>query len=130
MEVEIILYVQDQSRSRMFYSRLLLKEPILDVEGMTEFRLNENCKLGLMPSAGISRILGDKLPHPDKGQGIPRCELYLKVPNVEQEYKNAIAIGAIEISPVQDRDWGDRVGYLSDLDGHIIAFASPIQKIV
>jgi predicted enzyme related to lactoylglutathione lyase len=129
MDVEIILYVQDQSRSRTFYSRLLNREPILDVEGMTEFRLNENCTLGLMPSDGIFRILGEKLPHPAKGLGIPRCELYLKVTNIEQEYKNAVAIGAMEISPVLNCDWGDRVGYLSDPDGHIIALASPIPKI-
>ena len=31
--------------------------------------------------------------------------------------------GASLISPLQYRDWGDNVGYLLDLDGHVIAFA-------
>jgi len=28
-----------------------------------------------------------------------------------------------EISELKDRDWGDRVGYISDPDGHVLAFA-------
>jgi hypothetical protein len=30
---------------------------------------------------------------------------------------------AKEISPILPRDWGDTVCYVSDIDGHIIAFA-------
>ena len=43
---------------------ILYVAPVLNVPGMTEFRLNEETVLGLMPSAGIKRLLGDKLPDP------------------------------------------------------------------
>ena len=79
-----------------------------------------------MPNKGIAVILGDKTFHPDKGIGIPRSELYLYVNDIDKKILNAINSGAKEISPVQERDWGDRVGYLADPDGHIIAFAEKI----
>lgn len=120
---EFILYVADQKRSRDFYSNILRMQPQLDVPGMTEFTLNENLKLGLMPETGIAKILEAKTPHPSSGNGIPRCELYLYVDDVEAEFINAIKGGAVVISPIEERNWGEVVGYLADPDGHIIAFA-------
>ena len=48
ISVEIILYVSDQEKSVQFYEKLFRVSPDLHVPGMTEFRLSENCKLGLM----------------------------------------------------------------------------------
>ncbi len=124
---EFILYVADQQKSKDFYSVILNKIPSLDVPGMTEFILTENLKLGLMPENGIAKILLDKTPHPSTGNGIPRCELYIVLDNLEETFELAKKAGALEISAIQDRDWGDRVGYLADLDGHIIAFAKRIK---
>jgi len=122
--VEFILYVADQKVSRDFYSKILDKEPVLDVNGMTEFLLSAECKLGLMPVEGITKILGKTFRDSETVRVIHKCELYLDVPNIEESYTKAIEAGAAELSPVTLRNWGDRVGYLSDPDGHIIAFAS------
>jgi len=121
---EIILYVADQNRSKEFYSMILGKLPDLDVPGMTEFVIAENFKIGLMPETGIAKILNDKTPHPSLGNGIPRCELYLHTNNINESFINALKLGAIEVSAIDERDWGDKVGYVADFDGHIIAFAS------
>lgn len=125
--IETILYVNDQEASSDFYTKLFRQNPDLNVPGMTEFKLAENCKLGLMPNKGIAKILSDKTPHPDTGNGIPRCELYFHVENIQLEYDNALQIGAKIISPIADRDWGDKVCYFADTDGHIIAFAERIK---
>lgn len=122
--IQIILYVADQQRSKDFYSVVLGKRPSLDVPGMTEFDLADNLRLGLMPENGIAKILLGKTPHPSTGNGIPRCELYLRMDNIEELFERGIKAGAKEISKIRDRDWGDRVGYLADFDGHIIAFAA------
>lgn len=122
-EIEFIIYVEEQNKSKEFYEELLKIKPVLDVPGMTEFELAENVKLGLMPEKGIAKIISDKLPHPEKGNGIPRCELYLKVKNPAEYIKRGIELGGKEISKLQNRDWGDQVGYISDFDGNIIAFA-------
>jgi lactoylglutathione lyase len=124
--VEIILYVKDQKRSKIFYEKVLRKQPKVDVIGMTEFELAESCLLGLMPNTGIAKILSDKMPHPDGGIGIPRCEIYLRVQDAVYEHLNAVLAGAREISPVKERDWGEKVGYVADEDGHVIAFASKL----
>ena len=126
--VETILYVQDQEASCRFYQNLLRKPPDLNVPGMTEFILSENFKLGLMPNKGIAKILNGNTPHPDLGNGIPRCELYFYVDDIYLEFRNADKCGAKLISPVIDRDWGDRCCYFADPDGHIIAFAEAISK--
>ena len=124
--IETILFVKDQSLSRDFYQKTFHLSPVLDVPGMTEFKLAEFFKLGLMPEAGIRKILLDKTRDPAKGNGIPRCEIYLYVEDVDKAYENAIKAGAKLISETEDRDWGDRVCYFADPDGHILAFAKRI----
>ena len=123
-QLEFILYVSNQEKSRDFYQILLQQKPSLDVSGMTEFTLNDFVKIGLMPNDGIAKIITPKLPHPTSGIGIPRCELYLQVDNIETIFEEAKQAGATEISPITLRDWGDYVGYISDFDGHIIALAT------
>jgi lactoylglutathione lyase len=118
-----ILYVSDQQTSVAFYAKILGKEPVLNVPGMAEFVLLDNCKLGLMPYGGIAKILGEKTPHPVSGHGIPRCELYLYTDDAVIALENALKAGAMLISPLQARDWGDRAGYVLDPDGHVVAVA-------
>ena len=121
--VEFILYVRDQSKSRDFYCAALNLQPTLDVPGMTEFLLEENVTLGLMPESGIRKIICPVTPEPSFGHGIPRCELYLRVEDPENYLERSIAAGAELISKVSPRDWGDEVGYCVDGNGHVLAFA-------
>lgn len=123
-QLEFILYVSNQEKSRDFYQILLQQKPSLNVSGMTEFTLNDFVKIGLMPNDGIAKVITPKLPHPTSGIGIPRCELYLQVDNIETIFEEAKQAGATEISPITLRDWGDYVGYISDFDGHVIALAT------
>jgi hypothetical protein len=115
--------VSDQTRSRNFYEKILGYEPALDVPGMTEFQINEYCKLGLMPESGIANIITPITRHPGSGNGIPRCELYLMVDDPAYCLKIAVDNGAALVSDVSLRDWGHTVAYVQDFDGHIIAFA-------
>jgi catechol 2,3-dioxygenase-like lactoylglutathione lyase family enzyme len=123
----VILYVADQARSRDFYAAVLALDPELDVPGMTEFQLRAGFRLGLMPEQGIAKILLPTTPDPAAGHGIPRCELYLRGPGAEAGMARALAAGARRVQDLQDRDWGDRVGYVVDMDGHVLAFAEPIS---
>ncbi len=118
-----ILYVRDQEVSAEFYRKVLASEPKLHVPGMTEFELEGGGSLGLMPEAGIKRLLGEALPDPASASGIPRAELYLVVADAEAHHKRALDGGARELSPLQARPWGDRASYLLDPDSHVIAFA-------
>ncbi len=123
---EFILYVADQARSTAFYRILLGRAPVLDVPGMTEFELAPGVKLGLMPEQGIARIISGPLAHPSSAQGVPRCELYWLVDDLKAAMEQAVLAGALEVSPAADRDWGDRVTYYADPDGHVIALAKVV----
>lgn len=118
-----ILYVSDSARSAAFYAHVLDAAPRLDVPGMTEFLLPGGAILGLMPELGIRRLLGDRLPDPAGGRGIPRCEIYLVLDEPAQYHTRAIEAGGVELSPLFPRDWGDDAAYCLDPDGHVIAFA-------
>ena len=123
MSAHFILYVAEQARSRDFYRAALALEPQLDVLGMTEFRLSSDAVLGLMPEAGIRRLLGEALRWEEAGSKVPRAELYLHVDDVAACHARAIRAGARELSAPQLRNWGDLVAYCADPDGHVLAFA-------
>ena len=122
MRAHFILYVRDQRRSCDFYRRLLEREPRLDVPGMTEIELSDGAVLGLMPEAGITRLLGARVD-PSRAAGAPRAELYLLVDDAAALHARAVAAGAEELSPPSRRDWGHVAGYVLDPDGHVLAFA-------
>lgn len=121
--IRTILYVADQQAATEFYSAVLNQVPTLNVPGMTEFSISESCFLGLMPAAGIKRLLGDALPDPTRA--VPRAEIYLQVDDPAEYHKRALTNGATELSPLQPRDWGDVAAYCLDLDSHVLAFAKP-----
>jgi catechol 2,3-dioxygenase-like lactoylglutathione lyase family enzyme len=125
-----ILFVRDQARSAAFYASALGSTPVLDVPGMTEFSLGGHAGLGLMPEAGIRRLLGPGLPDPATAHGIPRSELYLVVDDPAACHARALAAGATELSPLAERPWGDLAAYGLDPDGHLVAFAkrSPLPQ--
>jgi uncharacterized protein len=118
----IILYVRDQETSRRFYETVLGIRPSLHVPGMTEFQLASGTILGLMPEAGIARVL-----HLDVEAIAPaghlRSELYLVVDEPETCHQRALDAGASELSPLAVRNWGHAVAYSLDPDGYVLAFA-------
>ena len=121
-----ILYVHDQERARAFYEAVLGVAPRLHAPGMTEFALPGGAVLGLMPEAGIRRLLPN-LPDPALGRAWPRAETYLIVASPRESLALAVTAGATELSPVCPRDWGDDAGYCLDPDGHVLAFAAPTR---
>lgn len=123
MQSMTLLYVANQARSREFYSALFTLTPVLDVESISEFIINDTMKIGILDERWIGELIGDSMPKPASGSGIPRVELYLFVENPTEMYDKAISLGATAVSPVSMRNWGQYVGYVADLDGHILAFA-------
>ena len=118
-----VFYVRDQRASARFYAAALDAAPTLDVPGMTQFALPGGATLGLMPEAGITRLLGDAVD-PSRAQGAARAELYLLVDDVDLAHRRARAAGARELSAPSARGWGDVAAYALDPDGHVLAFAT------
>ena len=125
MKAHFILYVSDQDRSTTFYSQVLGQPPTLNVAGMSEFALSDSSILGLMPEKGIVKLLGREIVDPALARGVPRAELYLVVEDAAAYHARALGAGALEVSALTLRDWRHSVAYSLDLDGHVLAFASP-----
>lgn len=121
--IMFIVYARNQEKSKSFYELLFGCKPTLDVPGMTEFHLADNVFFGIMPEAGIMRILDNRIPNPAQANGIPRCELYLYVDDPDEYYSRLVEAGGTGISRTELRNWGDYVAYGSDLDGNILGFA-------
>ena len=124
MESHFILYVADQARSRDFYGSILGIQARLDVPGMTEFQLAPGAVLGLMPEAGIRKLL----EFAPGAQG-SRCELYCVLENAEAAVERALGAGARMLSALAPRDWGDRVAYFLDPDDHVLALAGRVEHL-
>ncbi|MBX3172347.1 MAG: glyoxalase [Candidatus Eremiobacteraeota bacterium] len=124
-QVHFILYVSSQSASRDFYQRLLGQAPRLDVPGMTEFQLKPDVVLGLMPQAGIEKLLPVQT-----SPAVPRCELYLHYADFTEILRRALEAGARLLSPPEVRSWGARVAYLIDPDQHVIGLADDLTGVV
>lgn len=118
-----IIYVQDQTASSNFYSKLLGVTPSLDVPGMTEFSKNAIPFLGIMPLIGLNKLLPNLQFSNNKQGSIPCCELYFAVSDVQQKLAESLELGAKLLSPAIPRDWGHVVAYIQDADGYIIALA-------
>jgi hypothetical protein len=78
-----------------------------------------------MSVAGVKRLLGPRLPDPAQAAGVPRGEVYLVVRDPLVYHQRAIEAGAVELSGLARRDWGDWAAYSLDPDGHVLAFAKP-----
>lgn len=114
---EIICYIDDQARSREFWSALLGTAPILDVPGMTESDLG-GVTLGLIPFADMAELV----PGLRRGSG-QRCEIYLRRPDAAALLDRLVAAGGALLAPLVPRGWGEVVGYGLDPDGHVVAIA-------
>jgi catechol 2,3-dioxygenase-like lactoylglutathione lyase family enzyme len=124
--VHVIFYVRDLDASRAFYTGTFARAPSLDVPGMIEIDVAPSTVLGLMPEAGITRLLGGAVD-PSRIRIAGRAELYLVVDDPAAYHARAIAAGARELSPLAARDWGHRAAYSLDPDDHVLAFASALD---
>ena len=122
-EALFIFYVRDQNAATDFYRRVLECQPRLHVPGMTEFQLSNTSVLGLMPEAGIKRLLGHRVVDPTTANGAPRAELYLRVADPAAYHQRVLENGGRQLDELKPRDWGDLAAYSLDLDGNVLAFA-------
>lgn len=58
----------------------------------------------------------------------PGFELCFETVDVEAVVKKALANGAKEYQTMEEKSWGQTVAYLRDLDGFLVAIASPITS--
>ncbi len=61
--------------------------------------------------------------------GACSSQLHLYVDDVDASWARAVEAGAIVFTPIYDAYWGDRVGVLTDGNGHLWSIASKIENL-
>ncbi len=126
MKTYFIIYVEDLDKTKLFYELLFNIKPILDVPGMCEFELPDGSTLGIMPSSSLEKLFGKEFEKQKNRKALPQTEFYFLVDDALPFHKKAIQLGASEIREFAEMDWGDKVAYSINHDGHILAFAEKI----
>jgi predicted enzyme related to lactoylglutathione lyase len=123
-----IIYVENLEKTKLFYELLFEKEPIVDEPGMCEFELPDGSTLGIMPNKSLEKLFGAKFRIEKNRRALPNVELYFLTEDALPFHKRAIKLGTTEIRKFSKMDWGDKVAYSINHDGHILAFAEKITK--
>lgn len=112
------LVVRDAAKAIDFYKRALGAQELVRMPGPDGKIMHAELKIG-----DSVIFLSEEMPMPGavkspQALGGSTCTLNVYVPNVDEQFKQAIAAGAKESMPVADQFWGDRYGSLVDPFGH------------
>ena len=66
----------------------------------------------------------ERLSNSEKPTGI---ELVFVSESIEEDFKRALEAGALELEPISQKPWGQKVGYLRDINGILIELCTPVQ---
>jgi PhnB protein len=66
-----------------------------------------------------------RAPTPD---GSSPVVLYVYVEDVDKTVERAVAGGAKILMPVENQFWGDRIGWVMDLSGHVWTIATRVEE--
>ena len=123
MKTSFIIYVKDLEKTKLFYELLFNIKPVLDVPGMCEFKLPDGSALGIMPNSSLEKLFGKDFEEQKNRKALPQTEFYFLVEDALTLHNRAIQLGASEIREFSEMDWGNKVAYSINHDGHILAFA-------
>ncbi|CAL1361325.1 unnamed protein product [Linum trigynum] len=65
---------------------------------------------------------------PKSGDERPPMEVCFAYADVDAAYKRAVENGATAVSPPEDKEWAQRVGYVRDIDGNVVRMGSYVAK--
>jgi catechol 2,3-dioxygenase-like lactoylglutathione lyase family enzyme len=120
-----ILYVRDLEQAAGLYDRVFRWRKTVDAPVYVEFEVAPQARLGLMPQGHTGSFLGRDLGDRRFEDGCPRAEVYIRVSDALPVVARLEAEGLEALSPLQERDWGDRAAYFLDPDGYVLAIAEP-----
>ena len=118
-----IIYVEDLEKTKIFYELLFSIKPIIEEPGMCEFELLDGSTLGIMPNTSLEKLFGKNFEKQKRKKALPSTEFYFILENPLHYHNRALQLGASEIREFAKMDWGDKVAYSINHDGHILAFA-------
>ncbi|WP_178986285.1 VOC family protein [Winogradskyella helgolandensis] len=124
-----ILYVEDVEKTISFYENAFgfqkkFITPEHDygelISGETTIAFASNSLGNSNFKKGFKQLSINKKPN-----GV---EMAFTTENIENDFNEAIKAGAIEYEPIIEKPWGQKVGYLRDINGFLIEICTPIKN--
>jgi PhnB protein len=112
------IVVRDAAKAIEFYKKALGAQELVRMPGPDGKIMHAEVKIGdsvIFISDENPQMVHVKSPQTLGGS---TCTLNVYVPNVDEQFKQAIAAGAKESMPVADQFWGDRYGTFTDPFGY------------
>ncbi|XP_047333492.1 uncharacterized protein LOC124937021 [Impatiens glandulifera] len=127
-----VVYVKDVAKSVTFYANAF---------GYAVRRLDDNNKWGELESGQTTiaftpihqRETDDRtgevqLPHSQRERN--PVEVCFDYPDVDLAYKRAVDNGALPVSAPEEKPWGQKVGYVRDIDGIVVRMGSYVGRAI
>ena len=124
-----ILYVEDVSKTIAFYENAFgfIRKFITPESDYGELISGETTISFASIELGKSNFKSgfQQMTNSNKPFGI---ELAFTTENIETDFQNAINSGATEFEPLTEKPWGQKVGYVRDINGFLIEICTPIKS--
>jgi len=124
-----ILYVEDVEKTISFYeSAFGFQKKFITPEGdYGELISGETTIAFASNSLGNSNFKKGfrKLSLKDMPNGV---EMAFTTENIEADFDKALKVGAVEYEKIKAKPWGQKVGYLRDLNGFLIEVCTPVKN--
>ncbi|XP_062209208.1 uncharacterized protein LOC133910990 [Phragmites australis] len=125
-----VVYVKDVAKSAAFYSAAF---------GYTVRRLDQSHKWAELESGATTiaftplhqretDALTGAVQLPDAPAERGPVEICFDYADVDAAYRRAVDNGAVPVSAPEQKNWGQKVGYVRDIDGIIVRIASPVRE--
>ncbi|XP_020577777.1 uncharacterized protein LOC110022941 [Phalaenopsis equestris] len=125
-----VVYVKDVAESVAFYAKAF---------GYHVRRLDKSHRWGELDSGNTTiaftpehqRETDEKSGSVQKPVGLDArqpVEICFAFADVDAAYKTAVESGAAPVSPPEDKEWGQRVGYVRDIDGIVVRLGSHVKE--
>ncbi|XP_044505812.1 uncharacterized protein Mb0911c-like isoform X1 [Mangifera indica] len=124
-----VVYVKDVAKSVAFYAKAF---------GYNVRRADESHRWGELESGQTTIAFTPAHQHETddltgsvqtfKSGGVRQpVELCFDYPDVDAAYKKAVENGAVAVSQPENKEWGQKVGYVRDIDGIVIRMGNYVQ---
>lgn len=121
-----LVYVSDVSATVAFYeSAFGLKRRFIHESGMYA-EMETGATTLSFAAEGMAEMNGLAI-RPNSLRDLPAgIELCLVTEAPEEAYEHAVAAGALAVKAVEEKPWGQTLGYVRDLNGCLVEICSPV----
>jgi uncharacterized glyoxalase superfamily protein PhnB len=121
-----ILYVPDVAEAVAFYERAFALSRRFLHESGTYAEMETGATALAFAAETLVEGGGVTFRRNSPGDAPPGLEIGLVTDAPEEAYERAIAAGAVPVKAVHVKPWGQKVGYVRDLNGCLVEICSPV----